>query len=866
MLRSPFALAALAALVSCANPQAHPVSPTPVVAASPPPVVTPPPPAVAPPPPPAVAPPSGYDQPPKNVLDVLYAPAPPQPYVSPTGATILLVSWVEYPPMTQVAEPFLKLAGIRLEPNTRRKHDTPGGYGVSPCARDLALADVATDHDRHIALPPGCADGFDWAPDAKHFAFHNTSSDAVELWIGDATTGAVHRVGTGRLNPMLGSTVTWLPDHRSLLVKLVPANAGPAPAAPLVPFGPSIQESDGATGQSSTYEARDTLNSKHDEDLFEYYATSQLAIVDSATGATTLIGQPAMIDDVDVAPDGEHVLVSTLRKPFSYVVTADRFAHDIEVWDRNGNKHLVASLPLADRVPIQGVPTGVRDVSWRSTEPATLVWAEALDGGDWNVKVPARDKIMMQKAPFTSPAVEIARTEQRYAGFEWGERPSFALLDEYDDNRHWRRTFMLNVDDPKPTLRVLWDLSSDEHYKDPGYPVMRELPNGAWVARQDRNGAIYLRGRGSSPDGDRPFLDRFDPATRKSERLFRSDKAAYESFLAFNGATDRTFLTWHQSPIDPPNALLRTLGAATPASPGEASFASTVTAVTHLADPTPAVREIKKRLVKYKRKDGVDLSFTMYTPPGYREGTRIPAILYAYPLDYADASKAGEVTGSQQYFTQLHDYRLLLLAGYAIIDNAAFPIVGDPKKAYDTYLEQLVEDARAAVDKAVETGVVDRDRIGVTGHSHGALMTVNLIAHSDLFRAGVATSGSYNKTLTPFGFQNERRTVWQAQSVYLKVSPFFFADKIKLPLLIMHGQDDANPGTTPLQAVKLYEAIRGNGGTVRLVMLPHEPHWYSAMESNEQEIYEMIRWFDKYVKSAPAHDHKPAPARHATAF
>jgi dipeptidyl aminopeptidase/acylaminoacyl peptidase len=262
------------------------------------------------------------------------------------------------------------------------------------------------------------------------------------------------------------------------------------------------------------------------------------------------------------------------------------------------------------------------------------------------------------------------------------------------------------------------------------------------------------------------------------------------------------------------------------------------------------VRAIKKRLVKYKRADGLDLSFTLYTPPGYQEGTRVPTILYAYPLDYAEASTAGQVTGSQETFTWLREYRLLLLAGYAIIDNASFPIIGDPKKAYDTYLDQLVADAKAAVDEAVRQGVADPDRIGVTGHSHGALMTVNLVAHSDLFRAGVATSGSYNKTLTPFGFQNERRSVWEAPDVYLKVSPFFSADKLKTPLLIMHGAEDANPGTTPLQASKLYEAIRGNGGTVRLVLLPHEPHWYTALESNEQLVYEMLRWFDKYVKNA----------------
>jgi dipeptidyl aminopeptidase/acylaminoacyl peptidase len=391
----------------------------------------------------------------------------------------------------------------------------------------------------------------------------------------------------------------------------------------------------------------------------------------------------------------------------------------------------------------------------------------------------------------------------------------------------------------------------DEHYADPGEPVPRQLANGVKVLRQDGD-SIYLSGLGSSPDGDRPFLDRLDLKTLKYERLFRSEKNCYERFLSFTGPETRTILTWHQSPADPPNAFLRKLGGPVSAPAGEAVLASTSVAITHILDATPEVRAIKKRLVKYKRADGLDLSFTLYTPPGYQEGTRVPTILYAYPLDYADPSKAGQVVGSQETFTRLYEYSLLLLAGYAIIDDASFPIVGDPKRAYDTYLEQLVADAKAAVDEAVRLGVADPNRIGVTGHSHGALMTVNLVAHSNLFRAGAATSGSYNKTLTPFGFQNERRSVWEAPDVYLKVSPFFSADKLKVPLLIVHGAEDANPGTTPLQSQKLYEAIRGNGGTTRLVILPHEPHWYSAMESNEQLIYEMIRWFDKYVKDAPA--------------
>jgi dipeptidyl aminopeptidase/acylaminoacyl peptidase len=800
--------------------------------------------------------PTGYNQPPKNILDVMHAPLPPIPRVSPTHDTILLVSWQQYPSISRVATPFLRLAGVRVEPKNHSRHDTPGGYGITPCATSFALVHVADGSQVPVALPAGACPGDPlWAADGKRFAFANIAPESVELWIGDATTGEVHRVPDVRLNPMFDDAVRWMPDQKTLLVKLVPKGMGAPPPEPLVPIGPSIQETGGQKGQSSTYENRDTLGNQHDEDLFDYFAVSQLALIDAVTGAIAPIGKPGNFESVNPAPDGRHVLVTTIHKPYSYITTYDRFPQEVEVWDvsqrSNITSQTIASLPLADRVPIHGVPLGPREFSWRATDPATLVWAEALDGGDWNVNVPARDKVLLRKAPFQSPAIEIARTEQRYDGFAWSEQASIAFLTEIDNNRHWKRTFLVNADDRQAKPRLLWDLSMDEMYKNPGVPVRRQLPNGPWVVRQDGD-SIYLAGMGASPDGDRPFLDRLSLTTLKSERLFRSDKTSYERFLSFTGPDTRTFLSWHQSPTDPPNTFLRTLGKTVDASAGEAVLASTSAALTHMPDPTPVLRGIKKRLVKYKRADGLDLSFTLYTPSGYQEGTRVPTILYAYPLDYADPSTAGQVAGSQETFTQLYEYRLLLLGGYAIIDDASFPIIGDPKKAYDTYLEQLVADGKAAVDEAVRLGVADPDRIGVTGHSHGALMTANLVAHSDLFRAGAATSGSYNKTLTPFGFQNERRSVWEASDVYLKVSPFFFADKLKTPLLIVHGAEDANPGTTPLQASKLYEAIRGNGGTARLVMLPHEPHWYTAMESNEQLMYEMLRWFDKYVKNAPA--------------
>jgi dipeptidyl aminopeptidase/acylaminoacyl peptidase len=803
----------------------------------------------------------GYKQPPEPLLSVMRAPLNPALRLDPTGSTLLLMQRTQYPPIARVAEPYLKLAGVRVEPRTHNRHDRSSGYGIRTCLDGLGLLDIASGKETKVELPAGaCPSAPLFSPDGRRFAFGNTADDRVELWIGDVATGKVHRVDGVELNPVLGGEIQWLGDRGALLVKTVPAGLGPAPQKAQVPPGPETQESLGGKGESSTYEARDTLKDPEDEALFDYYATSQLATVDASDDKVAKVGKPAVYADVDAAPDGRHVRVETLKRPYSYVTTYERFAHDVAVLDlADGSARVLASQPVADRVPVHGVPTGPRDFSWRANRPATLVWAEALDGGDWKANVPARDRLLTLSAPFAGKPTEMARVKQRYAGLSWFENGSRALLDEYDENRHWRTTTLVDADDPKAATRVLWDLSTDELYADPGSPEVRALPNGAWVLRES-GGALFLSGQGATPNGDRPFLDRYDLATGKTERLFRSGDTVDEMFVGFAGGDVSRLLTWHQSPTDPPNLFLRTLGEALPnASTGEAAHASTATPVTHFPDPTPLVRQIRKQLVTYKRKDGVALSFTLYTPPGYKPGTRVPAVLYAYPLDYADPSKAGQISGSEDRdFTRLSYWELLCLAGYAIIDNAAFPIVGDPKNAYDTYIPQLVDDAQAAIDAAVATGVVDRDRIGITGHSHGALMTANLLARSDLFRAGAATSGSYNKTLTPFGFQNERRSFWAAPQVYADASAFFHADTIDEPLLIVHGMDDANPGTETVQAPKLFQAIRGLGGTARLVLLPYEPHWYTARESNEDLVAEMLEWFDRYVKNAPPRPGKAA--------
>jgi dipeptidyl aminopeptidase/acylaminoacyl peptidase len=794
---------------------------------------------------------AGYSTPPAELLKVLQAPPPASPSVDPTGQRLLLATAQTYPSIERVAQPYYKLAGVRLEPANRSRHDTRAGYGIPSCVAELSLLDIASGTQRKLSLPAGgCAGNPIWSPDGQRFALQNVSANTVELWLGDVASAQLHKVDGLALNPIFDSSVQWFGGSQRLLVKKVPDGQGAPPTASAAEIGPDLQQALGGQGESSTYEARDTLRNSLDEARFAYYGSSQLALVDAGTGSVRNVGAAAIYNAVDAAPDGRHVLTETLLPPYSHAVTYQRFAHEVAVLEvDSGRVQRIAQLPLADHVPVRGVAEGPRNFDWRASEPATLVWAEALDKGDWKVDVSARDKVMTLSAPFSAQPRELTRTRQRFAGFAWTTRRDTSFLFEIDENRHWQTTRIVDLDHRGVPGRVLWDLSSDELYADPGDLVFQTQANGARVVRLQDN-QVYLRGRGASPRGDRPFLDRLDLGSLRSERLFRSGTDDYDVFLALT-AVPGQFLSWRQSPLDPPNAVLRTLGAALAQAPaGEAGYANSARQLTDFSDPTPEVRQIHKQLVNYQRADGVDLSFTLYTPPGYQPGQRLPAILYAYPADYASSAVAGQVSGSQNTFTRLSPYRLLLLAGYAIIDNASFPIVGDPRTAYDTYLQQLQANAEAAVNKAVELGVVDRNRIGVTGHSHGALMTANLLAHTSLFRAGVATSGSYNKTFTPFGFQNERRSVWQARDVYLQVSPYFHVDKIKAPLLLVHGEDDANPGTEPMQSLKLYQAIRGNGGTARLVMLPHEPHWYTALESNQQLVAEMLGWFDTYVKNA----------------
>jgi dipeptidyl aminopeptidase/acylaminoacyl peptidase len=784
---------------------------------------------------------SRYLTPPKEIVDAFDAQPLPQAILSPSRQLMALTWRKAQPTIAELSQPMLRLAGARVNPRNNGPHRATEIYAIT-------LKRIADGSEVKVVLPPQAnLANVRFSPDGSRLSFQNRRDDRIELWVADTATGRSKLVsGTDRLNATNGDPCDWLADNTTMICELVPAGRGVAPAEPTVPAGPNIQESSGKAAPAATYE--DMIKTAHDEALFEYYFTSQLAAISVASASKTLIGRPGIFDSVTPSPSGEYLLVARVKRPYSHLIPMDGFPKDVEIWTRRGEvARKIAEVPSSEGVPLAGVQTGPRGYRWRTDQPATAWWAEALDGGDLKNKVPFRDKVMTVSAPFKDAPVEVAKTEWRFTNMLFTEK-GIALMTESDRATRHTRTWIL---EPNAAPRKLWDRRQDAAYENPGTPVTRRDSGVQGFGGGGGGGAsgpiiqngdfIFLTGLGSSPEGDRPFLDRLNLKTLATERLFRSDAKTYETVVAPLDDDGKAVLTRYETPSEPPNYFTRDLQS------------NTKRAVTEFKDPQPQLRGATHQFITYQRKDGVKLSGTLYLPPGYKPGTRLPVILWAYPREFGDPDSASQITGSPNRFTIVSGYShlFLLLSGYAVLDNPTMPIVGPGETANDHYVDQLVASAEAAIDKLVDMGVGDRDRIGVGGHSYGAFMTANLLAHSRLFRAGFAESGAYNRSLTPFGFQSERRSFWEVPDLYAKMSPFWYAHEIKDPILLMHGEADDNSGTFPIQSERFYMALKGQGATVRYVTLPFEAHGYAGRETLLHILAERINWFDKYVKNAP---------------
>jgi dipeptidyl aminopeptidase/acylaminoacyl peptidase len=781
---------------------------------------------------------SGYRLPPAPIPEILGKPSPPGISISPDRSMVALIGRESMLSIERLAELELRLAGTRISPRTN-------GPSRERFFNSITLEPINGGAKREVRLPAGVQlSSFGWSPDSSRLAFLNTVENGIELWVLEVGTSKARRVMGAELNATNGSPFRWSPDSRSLIVQRVVRNRGAAPTQPRRPSGPVIQENSGRATPARTYQ--DLLTDSYDEQLFDYYFTSQVTRVPVQGGAVEDLGRPGIYTDVSISPSGQYLLTTRVKRPYTYLAPMYTFPGETAVWDIHGKQvHLVHDRAEVVIPPIgrDMVGTEPRSIQWRSDTPATLVWVQAVDEGNARTEAPIRDRVLTLDAPFTAQPSTLIDLDQRFAGITWGQS-DVAMVQSRWSTTQRAKTYLLNPSQPRD-LRLIWDRPAEDRYGNPGNPVTEANAAGKSVLRFAPGGnAIFLTGEGASPRGNYPFLDRLDLATAKTERLWQAADPYFETISALLDENGRRLVTRRESATDAPNYYLRD------------TAAGTVKALTEFPDPAPQLAGIQRQIITYPRADGVMLSATLYTPPGYdakRDG-RLPMLMWAYPREFRDADSAAQVADSPNRFSRPDgsSHLFLLTQGYAILDGPAMPIIGvGDVEPNDSYLEQLVSSARAAVDKVVEMGVADSDRIGIGGHSYGAFMTANLLAHSDLFRTGIARSGAYNRTLTPFGFQSEPRTFWEAQNIYNQMSPFNFAQKINEPLLLIHGAADNNPGTFPMQSERMFQALQGQGATTKLVILPHESHGYAASESVQHVLAEMIEWMDRYVKHAP---------------
>jgi dipeptidyl aminopeptidase/acylaminoacyl peptidase len=784
-----------------------------------------------------------YQLPPKEILDLVDIKPQPFTRIDSRNRTMVMLERQAFKTLEEMAEDEVRLAGLRINPATNGPSRVNFTYGIS-------IIDIATGNDLATTGLPNKLkiSDFSFSPDEKSIAFTNTLTTDIELWTVNLETGAAKRLVNKGLNGSMGFSYEWMPDSRALLVLTIPDGRGPLPTVKEMPIGPAIQETTGKKAPVRTYQ--DLLRNAADEAMLDYYSHAVVVKVD-LNGIQEPFLPEAMYSSLQFSPDGNYLMAQTIERPYSYIVPLGRFPVNYTLYTADGKFFRVFyQKPLIEELPtgFGAVETGRRSIGWRNDAPATLSWAEAMDGGDPAVEVDYRDEIFILEAPFDGTPVKLASTRNRYAGINWGGG-DVAMLYDYWWKTRKTTCYLINPSQPNAEPRIVFDRSTEDYYGDPGNFLLRRNDFDAYTLLFSADGKkLYLTGEGYSPEGNKPFLDEFNLKTFKTKRLWQAEGVStYEAIVRVVDPDKKQFITSIQAKTVNPNFFMRT--------------GDKLRALSHFPNPYTSFMGVSKEQVHYKRADGVDLSATLYLPAGYdkdRDG-RLPTLMWAYPREYKDAQQAGQIKESPNTFVQLYYGSPVYWAarGYAIIDDADFPIIGEGKtEPNDFFVEQLVSNAAAAIDFAVARGVTDAERVAIGGHSYGAFMTANLMAHCDLFAAGIARSGAYNRTLTPFGFQSEERTFWENPEIYLKMSPFVNADKINEPLLLIHGDADNNPGTFTLQSERLFAAIKGLGGTARLVLLPFESHGYSARENVMHMLWETDEWLGKYVKNIHLHPEK----------
>lgn len=774
-----------------------------------------------------------YQVPPKDIVDLVMAKPTPSVFIDDKAEWMLLMERSDYPTIEELSQPELRIAGLRIN---------PANFSPSRASsfNNIKIKNIKTKEVFELDGLPGNmrASSVTWSPDQKRFAFVNATNSEVELYVADLATKKAKKINTTPLNIVSGGAFQWAGNQSLIYKTIVPGKKLTAKAG--APSGPVVQENIGKTVASRTYQ--DLIKNPYDEALFEYYATAQLVKSDLTT--ETPLSEPAIYRAVSVSPDKNYILTTVINQPFSYLVPANGFPHTVSVMDINGNLvKTLAKNPSSEGQPIgfDDVVTFPRNFNWRDDEPSTVTYVQALDNGLGRKKAEYRDALYAINITGASQAKELFKTRRRLGNVIWGTKDVAIFYERMTADRKMR---MNRFNPSTGKVDSLFERSSNDAYSDIGTPMTDKNSFGEQTLIVLNNKELLLRSQGASPDGDMPFVQTFDITNGRKKMLWRSVAPYYETVLDVIDPVNGVFLTSRESPTEAPNFYIR-----------NTKKKIAPIALTDFKNPYAQLEGIAKQKISYQRADGINLTGDLYLPKNYeakKEGP-LPVIMWAYPREYKSADDAAQVRGSKYTFTKINYGSPIfwVTQGYAVLDNAEMPIVGEgSKEPNDNFIPQLYLNAHAAIKKLAEMGVGDSNRVAVGGHSYGAFMTANLLAHTKLFKAGIARSGAYNRTLTPFGFQAEERTYWQAPEVYQNMSPFTFANKIKTPLLLIHGELDNNSGTFPIQSERLYNAIKGHGGTVRYIVLPYESHGYSAKENILHMLWEQNQWLDKWVKKA----------------
>jgi len=779
-----------------------------------------------------------YQTPDEAILEWASAPMTPGIRVNSAGDYMVLLKRDKYKSIVDLSDEELRLAGLRINPETNISSRVTYYKG-------MAIQKVGDKDQMAISgMPenPRLAN-FNWSPDEKHMAFTNTTSNGVELWVVEIKSAKAKKLTADNLNANIGKPMVWKPSSNGLIVKVLPSDKKPLiDKSKAIPTGPIISENEGEKAQNRTYQ--DLLKDAADEFNFEQLTLANLESV-NLKGESTEFMPAAMYRGVSYSPDGNFIMITTIKKPFSYIVTYMRFPYETAVFSNEGESvKSILDAPLNEVLPIgfMAVRKEMRNISWRADKPHSLMYVVALDEGDPAKEVEYRDEVFEWEAPFDAEARSMMKCQDRFAGVTFSEGDLAVAFDYWWNTRNLR-TCLFNPNDASEKPVVMNERNYQDRYSDPGSFVTKKNEYGRNVIEQDGDN-FYLLGDGYSDDGVHPFVDQMNIKTMKTVRLYQSKmEGKLESISTSISMKKGEILTRVESPTDYPNYYIRNI-----------KKRMAPRQITFVQNPFTGMDKIHKEVIKYKRDDGLELSAVMYLPSGYdtRNPKKLPMLMWAYPEEFKDKSSAGQITNSPYEFIYPYygSFIYWVNKGYIVLDDVSFPIVGEgEKEPNDNFISQLVSNAKAAIDAVDELGYVDRERVAVGGHSYGAFMTANLLTHSDLFAAGIARSGAYNRTLTPFGFQSEERNYWEAPEIYYNMGPFMHAEKMKHPLLLIHGGADNNSGTYTMQSERYFNALKGLGATARLVVLPKESHGYAAKESIMHMLWEQDQWLEKYVKN-----------------